>query len=87
MSTYPISNIIILNQNDTQYTTDILIILFRKNIILKEENNRKKSYPPVQCNYCSKVFDRAVTLRMQTHLDKECLGAPDNTKSKQNVNS
>jgi len=24
---------------------------------------------------------------MQTHLDKECLGAPDNAKSKQNVNS
>ncbi|RIA80115.1 hypothetical protein C1645_839280 [Glomus cerebriforme] len=51
-----------------------------------EENNRKKSHPSVQCNYCSKVFDRAVSLRMQTHLDKECLGVPDNAKSKQNVN-
>ncbi|CAB4425641.1 unnamed protein product [Rhizophagus irregularis] len=52
-----------------------------------ENNNNNKSHPSVQCNYCPKVFDRAVSLRMQNHLDKECLGAPDNAKSKQNVNS
>lgn len=52
-----------------------------------ENTNNNKSHPSVQCNYCPKVFDRAVPLRMQNHLDKECLGAPDDAKSKQNVNS
>ncbi|GBC07859.1 hypothetical protein RclHR1_07730012 [Rhizophagus clarus] len=51
------------------------------------ENNRNNSHPPVQCNYCTKIFDRAVPSRMQIHLDKECPGAPDNAKSKQNVGS
>ncbi len=44
------------------------------------ENNKPSSHPSVQCNYCSKIFDRAVPFRMQAHLDKECLGAPDNSK-------
>ena len=53
----------------------------------EENNNKNNSHPSVQCNYCSKVFDRAVPLRMQNHLDKECSGAPDDAKSKQNINS
>ena len=44
------------------------------------ENNKPSSHPSVQCNYCSKIFDRAVPFRMQAHLDKECLGASDNSK-------
>jgi len=44
------------------------------------ENNKPSLHPSVQCNYCSKIFDRAVPFRMQAHLDKECLGTPDNSK-------
>src|SRR6266542_5637659 len=44
------------------------------------ENNKPSSHPSVQCNYCSKIFDRAVPFQMQAYLDKECLGAPDNSK-------
>ncbi|GBC39217.2 zinc finger BED domain-containing protein 1-like [Rhizophagus irregularis DAOM 181602=DAOM 197198] len=50
------------------------------------ESNKNNSHPTVQCNYCSKVLNRAVPARMQNHLDKECLGAPDNAKSKKNIN-
>ncbi|CAB5379063.1 unnamed protein product [Rhizophagus irregularis] len=54
-------------------------------------NSKNNSHPFVsfvQCNYCTKIFDQAVPSRMQVHLDKECSGAPDNTKStKQNVGS
>ncbi|CAB4396523.1 unnamed protein product [Rhizophagus irregularis] len=52
-------------------------------------NSKNNSHPFVsfvQCNYCTKIFDQAVPSRMQVHLDKECSGAPDNTKStKQNL--
>jgi hypothetical protein len=51
------------------------------------ENSKNNSHPSVQCNYCTKIFDRAVPSRMQVHLDKECSRAPDNAKSKQNVGS
>ncbi len=44
------------------------------------ENNKPSSHPSVQCNYCSKIFDRAVPFQMQAYLDKECLGASDNSK-------
>ncbi|PKK66237.1 hypothetical protein RhiirC2_714997, partial [Rhizophagus irregularis] len=50
------------------------------------ESNKNNSHPTVQCNYCSRVLNRAVPARMQNHLDKECLGAPDNAKSKKNIN-
>jgi hypothetical protein len=45
------------------------------------ENNEIKPslHPSVKCNYCSKVFNRAVPLRMQAHLN-ECLNAPSNAK-------
>ncbi|CAB4374619.1 unnamed protein product [Rhizophagus irregularis] len=52
------------------------------------ENSKSNSHPSVQCNYCTKIFDRAVPSRMQVHLDNEYFGAPDNAKSaKQNVGS
>ncbi len=44
------------------------------------ENNKPSSHSSVQCNYCFKIFDRAVSFRMQAHLNKECLGASDNSK-------
>jgi Protein of unknown function (DUF 659)/hAT family C-terminal dimerisation region len=47
----------------------------------ESRNNNSNSHPSVKCNYCSKVFDRAVPFRMQTHLDKECPKAPSNAKS------
>ncbi|CAB4460063.1 unnamed protein product [Rhizophagus irregularis] len=52
------------------------------------ENSKSNSHFSVQCNYCTKIFDRAVPSRMQVHLDNECSGVPDNAKSaKQNVGS
>ncbi|RGB33286.1 hypothetical protein C1646_761884, partial [Rhizophagus diaphanus] len=48
------------------------------------------SHPHVQCKYCSKDFQRAVPERMQAHLNKKCLNAPNNAKSqikKQNTTS
>ena len=44
------------------------------------ENNKPSSHLSVQCNYYSKIFDRAVPFRMQAHFDKKCLGASDNLK-------
>ncbi len=44
------------------------------------ENNKSSSHPSVQCNYCFKIFDKAVPFRMQAHFDKECLEASDNLK-------
>src|SRR6266498_2935496 len=44
------------------------------------ENNKPSLHPSVQCNYYSKIFDRAVPFRMQVYFDKECLEALDNLK-------
>ncbi len=44
-------------------------------------NNKPNSHPSVQCNYCSKNFERAVPKRMQAHLDENCTEAPNNAKS------
>ncbi|CAG8768455.1 14154_t:CDS:2, partial [Funneliformis caledonium] len=38
----------------------------------------------VKCNYCSKVFNRAVPLRMQTHLN-ECLNVSSNAKLQKTI--
>ncbi|CAG8465618.1 3017_t:CDS:1, partial [Funneliformis caledonium] len=50
------------------------------------ENNEIKPslHPSVKCNYCSKVFNRAVPLRMQAHLN-ECLNAPSNAKLQKTI--
>src|SRR6266542_2772570 len=45
------------------------------------------THPSVQCNYCSKIFDRAVPKRMQAHLDQHCAGAPNNAKSQSRQSS
>ena len=44
-------------------------------------NDKPSVHPSVKCNYCFKIFDRAVPKRMQAHLDKKCSKAPDNAKS------
>jgi hypothetical protein len=54
---------------------------------LTENNSKNTSHPSVQCNYCPKIFDRAVPFRMQNHLNNECPAAPDNAKTKQTINS
>ncbi|CAB5362704.1 unnamed protein product [Rhizophagus irregularis] len=41
-----------------------------------ESNN---SHPPVQCKYCCKSYQRAVPVRMQTHLNR-CPNAPSDAK-------
>ncbi|RIA88463.1 hypothetical protein C1645_774845 [Glomus cerebriforme] len=45
------------------------------------ESNKDDSHPHVRCKYCSKDFKRAVPERMQAHLNKKCLEAPNNVKS------
>ncbi|RIA88571.1 hypothetical protein C1645_739295 [Glomus cerebriforme] len=50
-----------------------------KHFYCKIEND--DSHPHVQCKYCSKVFQRAVPERMQSHLDKKCPEAPNDAKS------
>jgi hypothetical protein len=48
----------------------------------KNSNKNKNKHSAVNCNYCSKVFDRGVPTRMQTYLNNDCLGISDNAKSK-----
>ncbi|CAB4417127.1 unnamed protein product [Rhizophagus irregularis] len=44
-------------------------------------SNTINSHPHVKCKYCSKEYKRAVPERMQTHLDKKCVQAPNSAKS------
>src|SRR6266496_4543737 len=45
------------------------------------ESKNDNSHPHVQCKYCHKDFQRAVSERMKAHLNKKCPNAPDNAKS------
>lgn len=38
--------------------------------IIGDNFNKDNKHPHVQCNYCSKDFQRAVPKRMQVHLNK-----------------
>ncbi|CAB4416383.1 unnamed protein product [Rhizophagus irregularis] len=44
-------------------------------------SNVVNPHPHVKCKYCSKAYKRAVPERMQTHLDKKCVQAPNSAKS------
>ena len=60
-------------------------VIWKHWTIITQNSTTNNSHPTVQCNYCSKVFDRAVPVRMQAHLDKDCLNASSNAKSKSTI--
>ncbi|CAB4373805.1 uncharacterized protein OCT59_001133 [Rhizophagus irregularis] len=43
--------------------------------------NHANSHPHVKCQYCSKEYERAVPIRMQSHLAYKCPTVPIDTKS------